>query len=78
MSTIDLVVEIAQEYRIIAEDMGNSVVPEASWRILWDFLSSAVPVQLELMGAGDSSTVDVLDMYVSARQFFYYPVVAKH
>ncbi|VDC05856.1 unnamed protein product [Peniophora sp. CBMAI 1063] len=59
---IFLVVELAQEYHATTLVLGHSIVPEASWRILWDFLSAAVLVQLQLLRAADDPVVDVLDI----------------
>ncbi|VDC05850.1 unnamed protein product [Peniophora sp. CBMAI 1063] len=59
---IFLVVELAQEYHATTLELGDSIVSQASWRILWDFLSVAVHVQLQLLRAADDTGMDVLDL----------------
>ena len=62
---IILVVKLAQGLHTSAKCLGNSAVPESSWRSLWDFLSAIVLVQLELLGEQDNlNGAQILDMCV--------------
>ncbi|KZV59730.1 hypothetical protein PENSPDRAFT_394485 [Peniophora sp. CONT] len=65
-----LVVELAQALSTAAEWIGNSAIPEAAWRSLWDFLAAVVPIQLRMLqkGVGDVEVIDMLEQSVRLPQ----------
>ncbi|KZV66243.1 hypothetical protein PENSPDRAFT_655036 [Peniophora sp. CONT] len=59
--TILLVVELAKGLRSAAQYLGNSLVPESSWRCIWDFLTAIVLIQLEILEKSEENA-EVVDM----------------
>ena len=60
--TISLVVELAHQYFVQAKTFGTPSVPEMGWRTLWDILTTAAVLQLNVRQQNQDDGHDVVDM----------------
>ncbi|VDC05855.1 unnamed protein product [Peniophora sp. CBMAI 1063] len=65
-----LAVELSKGLALAAEWIGNSAIPEATWRSVWDFLTAVVLLYLSSLDddANDTVVVDMLEQFVRLPQ----------